>query len=110
MYLNGGAQCHANGQVHFVLDGHEDGRDVLARISSDWQHDQAQEALVQARLFAHILQCAGEDPVNLIYITVVDRIPDLSPIITPEYDITVRHCKLIWTSWRCKTMQGARYQ
>ena len=53
--LDGRAQCHANCQVHLVLDGDEDGCDVLTGIASNWQYNKPQEGLIETRLLADIL-------------------------------------------------------
>lgn len=53
--LNGRSQCHSDCQVHLVLDGDEDGCDVLTGIASNWQYNKPQEGLIETRLLADIL-------------------------------------------------------
>ncbi len=57
---------HPDGEVHFVLGGDEDGGDVLAGVAGDGQHDQAQEALVDARLLADFLDGARQEPAGIV--------------------------------------------
>lgn len=60
--LDGGAQGHPNGQVHFVSHGNKHCRDVFTGIASNGKNDEPQEHLVEARLGADSLNGSSQKP------------------------------------------------
>ena len=60
--LDGGPQSHADSQVHFVLVGHQDSRDVFTSVAGDGEDDEPQEGLAEAGFGADIRDGVCQEP------------------------------------------------